>query len=364
MQLVNKNILLISPEPWNHIFVSKHHYATHLAVRGNKVYFLNPPSKISGCTETEYESVFSVNYKGFIRGLRFFPTFLQRCFIRKKFEQLQKLCQVKFDIVWSFDNSVFFDFSALPKEVYSISHIVDLNQDFEFENAAKTADICFGVCQPILKKLLKCNVDSYFINHGFNNPPEDVNKVILPGENKIKAFYGGNLDIKYLDWGLIEKLIDYFKHVDFIFAGPWKNIEIKNKYLRKENFFYLGVINSNEIKKFYSFSDILLILYLYKEFKDQLSNTHKMMEYLGSGKVITATWIEEYSRLVESGLIKMSQTHEQFMENFNEVKNNLDYWNSEELASKREAYALNNTYAKQIEKIEQLLSQVQNLKQT
>src|SRR5204862_6214290 len=39
-----KTILIISPQAWGGMFLSKHHYAMELAKRGNRVYFLNPPS--------------------------------------------------------------------------------------------------------------------------------------------------------------------------------------------------------------------------------------------------------------------------------------------------------------------------------
>ena len=43
MSLKDKVILIISPQPWYQLFVSKHHYAIELAKYGNTVYFLNPP---------------------------------------------------------------------------------------------------------------------------------------------------------------------------------------------------------------------------------------------------------------------------------------------------------------------------------
>ena len=80
VHLKNKNILLISPEAWEHIFVSKHHYATHLATLGNKVFFLDPPNNQNKITSTAYRNVWLVKYKGFIKGLRYYPEFLQRYF--------------------------------------------------------------------------------------------------------------------------------------------------------------------------------------------------------------------------------------------------------------------------------------------
>src|SRR5450755_3125876 len=43
MPLKNKTILIISPQAWGQMYISKHHYAITLAKLGNTVYFLNPP---------------------------------------------------------------------------------------------------------------------------------------------------------------------------------------------------------------------------------------------------------------------------------------------------------------------------------
>jgi len=358
LNLKNKNILLISPEPWNHIFVSKHHYATHLAKKGNKVFYLNPPSNSDRIEKIDFENLFSVHYTGFIKGLRFFPQFLQKHVIGKKFEQLQHLCKVKFDIVWSFDNSVFFDFSALPEEVFCISHIVDLNQDFEFKKAAKTADLCLGVSKPIVDKLKLYNNNSFYINHGFNedNKSDQSAKIKLPGKERVKAFYAGNLNILYLDWDLVKACVNKFSNVDFVFAGPWRNNDIKDMLSSKNNFHYLGVLSSSELSKYYQCSDILLIIYKYSEFPDQLSNSHKMMEYLASGKMILATWTEEYQLLAKRGLIKMAKTDEDYVEMFSAIINNIGFWNSEKMQEERKKFAKKNTYNNQIKAIEKILA--------
>ena len=47
--LRNKTILIISPQPWDHIAISKHHYANELAARNNTVYFLEPPNPELSC---------------------------------------------------------------------------------------------------------------------------------------------------------------------------------------------------------------------------------------------------------------------------------------------------------------------------
>ena len=43
--LKGKTILILSPQSWGKMFVSKHHYAIGLAKKGAVVYFLNPPDQ-------------------------------------------------------------------------------------------------------------------------------------------------------------------------------------------------------------------------------------------------------------------------------------------------------------------------------
>ncbi|WKV13429.1 hypothetical protein [Marivirga harenae] len=356
MNLQNKTILLISPEPWNHIFVSKHHYATYLAKRGNKVYFLNPPTAQESCEETEYHNVFSVHYQGFIKGLRFFPSLLQRQRIRKKFQKLQKRCRTKFDIVWSFDNSVFFDFSALPQEVYCISHIVDLNQDFNTELAASTANLCIGVIPPLVQRLAKYNDNSFLIGHGvqkFNNQYESIT---LPGQNTVKALYIGNMDMPHIDWSLMNLLVNQCPKVDFVFLGSKsEHNQAINTLIKKANGFYLPSVPAKELPQYLITADVLLLAYQLA-YDSEYATPHKMMEYLASGKMIMATWTAEYEELYQKELFYMSKSADEYLELFKNVVANLDAWNHTDKKKDRIHYALNYTYDKLIERMEQLMS--------
>ena len=354
MELKNKNILLISPEPWEHIFVSKHHYATHLAARGNKVYFLNPPTaqKLT-MTETKYKGMFLLDYIGFVKGLRVFPKFIQRRLMRKKFNELQEQCKTSFDIVWSFDNSVFFDFDALPGNVLKICHIVDLNQNFETARAASTADVCFGTTKHIVKRLGQYNNNTHFINHGYNavKQPEEIR---LIGKNQVKVVYAGNLDIAYIDWITINKIVKNTPTVDFLFIGKK---ETENTIFKQSNVYHLGVLPAHQLPSYYMRADVLMLCYNAEEYSQQLANPHKMMEYLGSGKTVLATKTLEYEGIANKGLIAMSNKNEEFSSLFHTLMNDLENWNSDEKSQQRITYALDNTYDKQIDKIEALIKE-------
>jgi glycosyltransferase involved in cell wall biosynthesis len=362
MMLTGKNILLISPEPWTHIFVSKHHYAVYLAKLGNRVFFLNPPLDQKLVTGTEFMNVFSVNYNGFPKGLRFYPGFLQRYFIRKEFEELQLICNTKFDIVWSFDNSVFHDFNSLPDEVLKISHIVDLSQNFQTRIAARTANVCFCTTEHIRNQLEAHNSRVYRVNHGYNSPVAWVENVNLPGKSNIKALYAGNLAMPYIDWVLLWQVIEACPHVDFVFIGPGKDTrfeplehqEAKIEVFSKNNVYYLGRMDANELHRYYQSADILLVAYQERYHNDQ-ANPHKMMGYLGSGKVVIATRTIEFEELSNNGMILMTKNNSEFTHVFQQTLELLQEWNNPEKQAMRKEYALSNSYENQISRIESII---------
>ncbi|WMN12183.1 glycosyltransferase [Marivirga salinae] len=357
MDFGNKNILIISPESWEHIFVSKHHYAVHLAKKSNRVFFLNPPSGKFGYEETEFDNVYSIQYRGFLKGLRFLPSFLQKIIIRKKIKYLQNQLKANFDIIWSFDNSVFFDFSSLSKNVFCISHIVDLNQDFNTKIAARTADLCIGVNQKIVNRLRKHNSNTILIPHGVQIFGNKFDEIDLAGKNRIKAIYMGNLSMPHIDWELLLQIVLTHPFVDFILIGGGKNTNsntVKSNVLEKSNVFLTGKISADKIPSYLKKSDILLSIYD-ETYATNYATPHKMMEYFSSGKMIISTWISEYEQQFKEGIILMTKNQNEFLRKFNLVVENLEEWNSSDKILKRQNFASKFTYDMQIEKIEKLL---------
>lgn len=356
MILRDKNILLISPEPWDHIFVSKHHYAVHLGRRSNKVFFLNPPGKRPSVTGTDYQNVWSVHYAGFPKGLRYYPGALQRHFIRRRFHELERLCGADFDIVWSFDNSVFFDFSALPGKVLTISHIVDSTQDFQFDRAASTATLCLGVTREIVGRLKKSNPRSYFIQHGYAQR-KDTADFQLPGNHPIRVGYAGNLNLRYIDWKMLDHVTSGHAEVGFYFAGPYRqDHEGVNRLKTKPNVYFIGEVPSERLAAFYGQMDVLLLCYLADDYPEQLANPHKMMEYLGSGKMIVATHTAEFRLLHDNELLLMSNRNAEFPDRLRQALADLGRWNGSERANLRRQWADENSYDKQLMRIEELLN--------
>lgn len=353
---VSSNILIISPEPWNHIFVSKHHYAVHLAARGNRVFFLNPPSQENAIHSSDHERLKIVDYTGFPAGLRFYPALLRRPIVRKTYEKVQKLCGTEFDVVWSFDNSVFFDFDALPSRVTRICHIVDLNQDFQTGTAASTADLCFCTTDLIKQRLLRFNTRVFKINHGFNAAFQRVAHSPEISGVGIKALYAGNLNMPYIDWHLLGKVVSENPDVGFYFVGPQGRITSaeRDRTLGFANAHSVGRVDASVLQGYYSQVDLLLITYHERYHREQ-ANPHKMMEYLGSGRMIVATCSLEYID-ISKDLFCMSDSNADFPAMFKDAIQDLAFWNSEEKQQQRKSVALDNTYEKQLDRIQELIA--------
>lgn len=355
MQLSNKTILLISPESWNHVFVSKHHYAIHLAKRGNKVFYLNPPTSKLSVDKTDYDNVYNVNYKGFLKGLRWFPGIVQKMEIKRVYQILEKICDVTFEVIWSFDNSVFFDFSCLPNKVIKISHIVDLNQNFQTKKAATTADICIGVIPKIVERLKHFNPMTYHIRHGVQEFPNNVAKILLPGQGTVKALYIGNLSMPHIDWDLIIYGAKKCPAIDFIFLGSNMdsiNENIKNELKSFGNIYFNPSVKAEFLPNFIQAADILLLIYK-KEYFNNYATPHKMMEYLASGKPVISIYnkaLEEYA-----GLIFMPQNMDHWVQTINQTVQNLGKLREQELSEFRRRFAEQNTYEKQIKRVENYL---------
>lgn len=356
MKLCGKNILLISPQAWEHVFVSKHHYAIALGAAGNKVYFLNPPSggyRISG---TSFKNVFCLNYPGFLVGFRFLPAPVKRLYMRAIITELEKVAEARFDVVWSFDNSVFFDLAAFSTDTLKISHIVDLNQDFNFRVHAQTADLCISTNRDVVEKFKHFNRTAYYINHAVpTERPDEGKNFDLPGSNAMKAGYAGNLDIPYIDWPLLETIVEENPGVDFILAGPCKEKSFLSRLLGRANVFHVGVLSLWELFAFYNHVDILILCYVADKFRSQVSNPHKMMEYLSSGKMICSTFTLEYAGLANDGMFIMSHTNDGFSSLFKRCADELEYWNSDQLKARRISFAQEHTYDKQLARIEGLI---------
>lgn len=352
------NIIIISPEKFDSHMVSKHHYAITLSKKGHSVFFLNPPVddvKLE-IKRTDVNNLYLISSKKIIKGLRFFPAFFIKYLEKKWLHTLEKKIGKKIDLIWLFENSRFFDMRFAENRM-KIYHQVDLNQNFYPKIAASTADVCFCVTDFIKNFLSIFNDKVYKINHGLPVYKELTLTDVQHHEFKkkhINAVYVGNMDIPYIDMDIIIKIVEKFNDIQFHFIGGCENnILFFNLLNRSLNVTWWGKIDYKLIYSINKKADILLVAYQSEKYKKQVADSHKIMEYLSSGKVIVATYTDEYKD--KRQLLEMADSSSEYINIFERVVNNLSEYNSQERQLMRKAFAESNTYDKQIDKIFSLL---------
>jgi hypothetical protein len=371
----SNTILIISPQPWGALHISKHHYAIELARCGYQVFFLEPPYRKLAepvlVESTGYDNLKKVSYR-FSNNLvlRYKFRFLYDRMVAAKINSvLVKLGRI--NVVWCFDPNLYNDLRKF-KAHYSILHMVDPVTEtqkavFEF------ADIVFAVSEKICSRIRSItNKPVYFINHGLSSSYAELasgNETSrATGSTKTTAGFIGNLLRGPINHVFFTDVIQQYPHVDFHFWGP---IEKKNNNL--------GEDSMPEVGKFISFlreqpnvilhgkatpaqivkqaAPMNMMILAYKEIEGVYdnSNSHKLLEYLALGKMVLTTTIDQYKDTDES-LIAMVSPEDRagFSGTFGELLGKLDQLNAPALISQRRAMAAGNTYPNQLQKIKEL----------
>lgn len=354
-------ILLISPEPWDGHFVSKHHYALELARRGHRVLFYGPPDTAGGI---RLEPV--ANAQGHLHvlraprvapGLRFLPGPLRRSLEARWLGRVEKIIGRPIDVIWNFENSRFYDL-RFAGERLKIYQQVDLNQNFRPESAAATSDLSIAISAPIEQRLSPFARNLIRITHGHADQgadqfrPERLDQRF--GRAKVNAVLTGNLDIAYLDVPLLAQLVSTHPEVCFHFIGAYTAGQgLHGAVGLAPNSVFWGRQRADVLPAILKRADVLLVAYLADVHLDQLANPHKMMEYLASGRCVLATRTLEYEDRPD--LIETALNRADFARRFGLIAANPAAWNSADAVARRQAFAHQNTYTRQLDRIVQAL---------
>jgi len=378
--LKGKVILVISPQSWGNMFLAKHHYALELAKWGNEVYFLNPPNnhswrispnRIEIKESPEQKNLFLINQ------LLFFPyrfKFHARPFydvlIRKQIRDILSAIGKQVDIVWSFDIGNLIPLKYFKKVPTRIFHPVDEPLNEQALKAGNGAQVVFSVTREILNKYNISGVPGFFINHGLPEEFVNVTRQTFKREGPLKVGFSGNLLRPDLDRQILLRIVKENPENDFYFYGSFStdqsNIGAEESEAARgfienlqilSNAKLMGVVRTEQLAAELIKMDALMICYDINLDQSRGTNYHKVMEYLSTGKVTISNNITTYKEYPD--LIRMVQerTNNKFLpELFKKTMGNLDWWNSDELQTKRRQFALDNTYTKQLERIEAHLS--------
>ena len=370
MKLVNKKILLISPERWGVNRLSKHHYAEILAKRGNQVYFLNPPTKgllRITISATNINGLELIDYSPFLKGLNRFVRipwlFNKLCACDTN--RIKKLLPT-LDIIWSFDPFRFQLPNLLGAPLF-IFHPVDYFQSTIDQIVAKNASVIFSVSQFILDRYKGIPTPSFFINHGVGSIYLNQSNVTEEKQDSnIRCGYIGNMLSFGIHWSNLLTIVRTNSAVEFHFIGPYT---INNLGDAKEenpslielkqcpNTLFYGELSPPEISKKIKLFDLFLICYDPEIVGPVTSNTHKILEYLSTGKVVVSSRISTYDNLA-NGLFSMVRSSIELPTKFSEVVAKISAYNTPELQQKRKSFAHLNSYENHILEIEKILTEL------
>lgn len=363
MNLKDKNILIISPESWGINYVSKHHYAIELSKKGNNVFFLNPPSSENSSIQFN-SNLTIVNYTPLIRGTNRMPKAIRRLLNKIMIRKILKKNNIdRLDIVWSFDPFRFQDLSLFNAGL-RIYHPVDVHASPREEEITRSAHIVLCTGTYIYERLVKFNSNIHNLGHGVSgiflaNKWEPVNR-----SRGIKACMMGNLQRK-IDYPVLFNIIENNPEVSFTFIGPYSSSNLSSyegftveidQIRSYPNVTLYGSVSNEKIPYLLSGMDIFLIIYREDENPATRANPHKAMEYLGTGKVILSSWMEEYEQ--KPDLIEMVRNNSELPERFHDILMNLEAYNSEEKSRNRIEFARKNIYPEKIRKIEDILKKI------
>ncbi len=382
--LDNRVILIVSPQAWGKMLLSKHHYAIELAERGNVVYFLNPPSntKIDSKDGVEIlpskiaDSLFFINHKPwFAQRLKFHALPLFHALMRAHVKKILKKIPHPLEIVWSFDLGNYYPFSLFGKAPLKIFHPVDEPQNTTAIRSAAGCDIIFSVTREIVEKYHDFSVPRFVINHGVSAKFLDVPSIGHDVHAMKRVGFSGNLLRNDIDRETVKTIVEQNPQLYFEFFGSYTDAQSNiggaqhaesDAFIaflqEKDNVRLHGVVGESQLAENLHQMDIFLICYDIEKDQSKGTNYHKIIEYLSTGKVIVSNNVTAYKDHPQ--LVTMTRERNNNMELpelFKRVVAGLEEYNNPEMQALRKSFARDNTYQKQIDRIEARLPEKKKL---
>ena len=377
MNLRAKRIVVLSPEAWGKIYISKHNYCIALAKRGNEVYFFNSVRADLApggyrVRDSGFENLKIVEFRSpFPLAMKFHARRLYGYLMNLHLKYVLKKLSLKPDIVWDFNSSFEYGDLSAFHPAFRIFQPVD---QIRKELLDKDADAFVTISEKIADQYNKEGVPKLVVSHGVadifiqlaQKPPRlDINR-------PIKAGYIGNLCIESMHKQLLQQLVAHFPDVEFHLVGPYDKgdnnlvagLDDEHHrfvtYLRNaKNVVLYGPRSQKDVADMLDTFDINLLCYR-KTASYQNDNSHKVLEYMAAGKVIVSTALSFYKG---NQLLQMAEGIDNYLDLFGRVREKIDWYNSAELQQQRKQLALNNSYEKQISKIEDFLNNIPDGKQ-
>lgn len=359
--------------------VSKHHYALELVKSGSKVFFIEPPDLEQKGIKIEQSkdspSLWLVKYRPIFRGKRFLPPFVFSVLIRVQIHLLIKKIGYKPDVLWSFSGFLFQNlkwFGAAKNLFFA----ADLFSEKTPPPELNTADTIIGVSDTICNKLSQQTTSPvYFIDHGLSSPFEEMayqNLKNISAHNvkrveKIQIGYIGNLRMQALDRDTMKKTILKFNDFQFTFWGSYQSQGNLGSYEVDETKEFIdflkcqpnvklnGPVDPTQLAKDIQSMDLFWLCWNLENYDTwDGSNSHKVLEYLSTGRPVVSHFISTYKN---TDLLFMLQNpdNKNYISLFEQVIEVVKKGEDVKIVEHRIKKALINSYQNNLQKISKII---------
>ncbi len=306
-------VLVISPQHWGTMRVTKHHYAIELAKLGHEVYFLEPlePNwKISQTNftpkVTEYQNLKVLSHSIVAPyNLKFHTKGFFYLFMKRHIQKMEKRIG-RFDLVWSFDLT-----GAIPLKYFNTSRKIffaaDWPPNLDAVKSADSADLLVSVAPEILDQYPKKH-KKLLVSHGVAQCFIDAGKIpFVKSDEQFRIGMSGNFLRPDIDRPVLLDIIRSFPDILFECFGAY---ESKNSNLggandqetiafiealkAAPNVLLHGMLVPVKLALELHRMDAFLICYDIEKDQSKGTNYHKVSEYLVYGKPIVSNYVSAY----------------------------------------------------------------------
>jgi glycosyltransferase involved in cell wall biosynthesis len=356
-------ILLVSPQPWDHLQISKHHYAISLGLK-NTVFFLSPPELRLGLGAIERRAtqaigVEEVRWRPRVPPLmRFHAPNFYRAMICMDARRLARHLGGDIDIVWCFDVNTFPNLRAFGAH-RTIFHPVDPLSSKRQARVAETADLVLSVSPEILASVTRevPMTPAEVIPHGIG--PEFMALAVSEIQKYAATShcgYFGNLDRSIIDFDLLAAAVKSSPATTFHFWGPASPDGAAMQALGSlANVRLHGAVSKVELARQAASMDAFLLAYREHRIESDLSNSHKILEYFATGRVVVSTYMSCHNSAEDLLVRTPRERPDDFPSLVNSVLRELDLHNSIERMNRRKALASDHGYEALLNRIAGLL---------
>lgn len=377
-----RTVLLISPQPWRGLALSKHHYAVALAEIGAKVFFLNPPSgrwQRPAIASGAHPNLNLVDYATLSRGRRFFPSRINDALEFVQAKLIERRIGQPVDVVWSFDSTRFTKLHAFRAQL-RLFHAVDRVDHAALRPTGMSADAVLSVSTVILDDFAKIGISGHFVSHGLAKDFECAGRARLaelarvgaePAALPRKVGYMGNLIHPAIDHAAFSRIVSETPEAEFHLWGPyyhshlgWKHSSVPAvtafiSFLEKQaNVILHGLQPPRVVAGELGKMDILLTCYDPVREMNCGSNSHKVLEYLSTGKPVVSNHVSAYMEPgIRGEMLCMPPTtdNRQLPALFRRSLESVDELHRLDLQERRIRFALSHCYRGQLREIERIV---------